>query len=134
MFKVGDKVRRVSGIDDLDLPKGLEATVKETCDGGYFRHYDAAGDLRYRHSDEYELVSAAPIGPVVTETVTKTRIVPGVYGRLVVQEDCDGYISVAILRTGQTVPSEEDFRSLTAPDLDAAAAVLSELAKGLRDA
>jgi len=124
MFKVGDRVRRVSGIDDLDLQKGLEATVKETCDGGFFRHYDAAGDLRYRHSDEYELVSVAPIGPVVTETVTKTRIVPGVYGVIQCGEPTNGDICVSFV--GKIYYS--------ADELDAAAAVLSALAKGLRDA
>ncbi len=120
MFKVGDKVRRSSGIDDLDLPKGFETTVVEVCDEGFFRHYDAAGDIRYRHSDEYELV--APTGPVVTETVTKTRIVPGVYDRVSVWERDDGLFGI-------------DFHvsTTTADELDAAAAVLSALAKGLRD-
>lgn len=135
MFKVGDTVRRVWG-QNAGTPIGYVGVIRGV-------HSDEQGVHEYRfdggawgyadwNGAKWELVTSAPIGPVVTETVTKTRIVPGVYGRLVVQEDCDGYISVAILRTGQTVPSEEDFRSLTAPDLDAAAAVLSALAKGLR--
>lgn len=70
-----------------------------------------------------DLIAEWTDGPVVTETVTKTRIVPGVYdGVEVVASQSQGVIGVYMART------------YTPDELDAAAAVLSALAKGLRDA
>lgn len=70
-----------------------------------------------------DLIAEWTDGPIVTETVTKTRIVPGVYdGVEVVASQYEGVIGIHMART------------YTPDQLDAAAAVLSALAKGLRDA
>jgi len=63
-----------------------------------------------------------PTGPVVTETVTKTRIVPGVWDSVWVSYEHDERLTVQYM-----------IEKPSADQLDAAAAVLSALAKGLRD-
>lgn len=124
MFKVGDKVRRISGIN-AGTPVGFEGVIREV-------DRDEGGDISYRfdggawgYADwsgaKWEL--AAPIGPVVTETVTKTRIVPGLYAGVYVDGTEFSKFSVSFL-----------IGTPSADQLDAVAAVLSELAKGLRDA
>lgn len=127
MFKVGDKVRRISG-SNRTTPLGFEGVIREvrrdpgddleySFDGGAWGYHETCGQVRF------ELVQ--PVGPVVTETVTKTRIVPGVYGRVQVVTYVNSDRMDLALLPGRTFTPDE---------LDAAAAVLSELAKGLRDA
>lgn len=125
MFNVGDKVRRVSG-GNRTTPIGFEGVIREI-------RRDPGDDYEYRFDDgawgyamtlgveRWELV--APTGPVVTETVTKTRIVPGVYDGVYVDGTDWTKFSVQLL-----------IGTPSADQLDAAAAVLSALAKGLRDA
>ena len=121
MFKVGDKVRRTYG-SSFGQSKGYEGVV-DHISAGWLHFADGTRGLINR----FELVQ--PVGPVVTETVTKTRIVPGVYdGVKVVEVDDDGFVSIEIV-DGNDCP-----RWMDADQLDAAAAVLSALAKGLRDA
>lgn len=82
--------------------------------------YRANGTSRYNPA----LVAEWTDGPVVTETVTKTRIVPGVYDWVTVGESAEpAWARVSM-----------EGALLDADQLDAAAAVLSALAKGLRDA
>lgn len=116
MFKVGDKVRRTYG-HCKGQTVGYEGVISGIGDDRlYFP------DGTWGLADRFELVQ--PVGPVVTETVTKTRIVPGVYDRVHV--------------TDSTVTVFVDYgafgKLIAADQLDAAAAVLSALAKGLRDA
>lgn len=97
-------------------------------------YYSCAGESWYTHGRNIDNGTEKPIdliepwveqptGPVVTETVTKTRIVPGVYDGVTVEESRDTqYVRVRMVGP------------YTADELDAAAAVLSALAKGLRDA
>lgn len=80
----------------------------------------SAHDHSLRPSD---LVAEWTDGPVVTETVTKTRIVPGVYGAVTVGA-YDNKSVVAYI--GMTF--------YNADELDAAAAILTQLAEGLRNA
>lgn len=75
------------------------------------------------HIPSEDLIAEWPTGPVVTETVTKTRIVPGVYEHVTVDDHPEAGFMIGL--------SENNY---TADELDAAAAVLSALAKGLRDA
>lgn len=115
MFKVGDKV------ESIPCPDAGVGVVTEVCDNGDIRVTYPTWYGKCRDTPSaLRLVQAA--GPVVTETVTKTRIVPGVYDRVSVWERDDGLFGI-------------DFHVSSAnPDeLDAAAAVLSALAKGLRD-
>lgn len=135
MFKVGDKVRRVSGTNST-TPKGFEGVIREI-------RRDQDDDYEYRFDDgawgyamtlgvaRWELV--APTGPVVTETVTKTRIVPGVYDRMRVDNTGKtGEVVIGLVHKDRVV--SPFMTVLTADELDAAAAILSALAKGLRDA
>lgn len=106
-------------------------------------YYACAGESWYTHGrnidngteKSIDLVARWQDGPVVTETVTKTRIVPGTYGRLAVNLTYATEPSVGIKlvdRNGKELGV--DGAGMTADELDAAAAVLSALAKGLRDA
>lgn len=121
MFKVGDKVRRVSG-RSFGNQIGYEGVISRI-DGTWLHFPDGTRGMSHR----FELV--APTGPVVTETVTKTRIVPGVYGSVTVLSDINGDSVQVLLSNGADLKTW-----YTADELDAAAAVLSALAKGLRDA
>jgi len=119
MFKVGDKV------ESIPCPDAGVGVVTEVCDNGDIRVTFPTWFGKCRDAPSaLRLVSPAPTGPVVTETVTKTRIVPGVYGQVVVGAHMTpGWVDIRWRTPGTT-----------ADELDAAAAVLSALAKGLRDA
>jgi hypothetical protein len=115
MLKVGDKV------ESIPVPEAGVGVVTEVCKDGDIRvtfptWYGKCGE----RESTLRLVQSA--GPVVTETVTKTRIVPGVYAGVHVGDPTDTTVAIRL-------PSR-----MTADELDAAAAVLSALAKGLRDA
>ena len=116
MFKVGETVRRFKGVND-GKSAGHVATILEIehlpddSEGPWLTFTD--GTEGYATSFE-----RLPTGPVVTET----RIVPGVY---------DGVeVSITLDKCARIKMSGP----FTADELDAAAAVLSALAKGLRDA
>ena len=104
----------------------------ETDGGKYDRFIGTRWAWRYDGSfqeddpgeHDLDLIAEWTGGPVVTETVTKTRIVPGVYGCIQVGEPTNGDVCVSFVGKIYYTPDE----------LDAAAAVLSALAKGLRDA
>ena len=108
--------RKYLGQDAFEVP-GPHPSV-HLADGTYSGRNDTGLDLIAEWTD----------GPVVTETVTKTRIVPGVYGKVSVGEiDVDHenkFVKVQLIGSVW----------INADELDAAAAVLSALAKGLRDA
>lgn len=72
-----------------------------------------------------EWPDTATTGP--TRTVTRTEIVPGVYGRVSVKKVMPGHDPSKTVNVA--IPSAH----LTADELDAAAAVLTELAKAVRD-
>lgn len=139
MFKVGDRVRRVSGTN-TSTPLGFEGVITALegahVHGGRDAEYvfDSRWGYAYNEggSSNWELVQT---GPVVTETVTKTRIVSGRYGRIEVraiystQHETNGVGVAFLARDGGGVA----VAALNADELDAAAAVLTALAKGLRD-
>lgn len=97
---------------------------------GYYTHgrLDETGNESPR-----DLVAIWQDGPVVTETVTKTRIVPGVYDRIRVFDGGYGNEAIGVELFNRLGTSSRNL-VFTADELDAAAAVLSALAKGLRDA
>lgn len=75
----------------------------------------------------------APTGPVieVTETVTRSQIVPGVHGGVEVRHaPAKGYVNIAIWRKGRSAEPV----TMNADQLEAAAKVLTELAKAVRNA
>lgn len=117
-FKVGDKVRRVTG-RSLNDAHGVGFVGQILSIKGDFSPILEFTDGSAGFADQYELVSE---GPVRTETVTKRRIVPGVYGRLRVFEGVEG---IAYELTGDCY--------LTATELDDLAMVASQLAEALRD-
>lgn len=136
-FKVGDKVRV------LDVPTvedgrrewiGKELTLQRPDIGGKGWEVPAWSveepDCYYRFR-ESEMVLA---GPIRTETVTVRRLEPGVYGRLWVGGDIEGYASVAftpMLSDDDWSPSEGQSRSLSAPELRELARVALEIAEYL---
>lgn len=89
-------------------------------DGRYWRE-DGTANV----DAQFDLVAEWPTGPVVTETVTKTRIVPGTYDRITVNDEGKAGM------VGLWLNNDHEYN---ADELDAAAGVLSALAKGLRDA
>lgn len=120
-FKNGDSVRRIKG-ENPGQYEGYEGVIEsigpETYRGDQWLNFP---DGTRGFSRSFELVQ--PTGPVVIETVTKTRIVPGTYDGVTVWENPRGKIEINF-HLGDPTPDQ----------LDAAAAVLSALAKGLRDA
>jgi len=74
--------------------------------------------------DPSDIIAEWVDGPVIVETVTTTRIVPGTYDRVRV----DAVMPDKTLRLAMS-GSDEWY---TADELDAAAVVLTELAKALR--
>lgn len=129
-FKKGDKIRRISG-ENSTTPIGFEGEIsKVNWDENEWEYLFVGGGWGYERGPEglnWALVEQ-PTGPVVTETVTKTRIVPGTYGKVSVGEiDVDHenkFVKVQLIGSVW----------INADELDAAAAVLSALARGLRDA
>lgn len=80
-FKVGDKVRRVSN-GAAWAPIGYETVL--TGKDGNLTYTDKNGGVSVNfYHDMWELVHTAAItSPITTETITRNRVVPGVYGRL----------------------------------------------------
>lgn len=128
-FKVGDRVRFVGkyrGSDDFTPGKEYEV-------GGKYHNAEITGVLADDRGEQngwkneyFELVS--PTGPVVEETVTVRRIVPGVYGRL--------NIGPGMLKSPTVLMGVEDGiytrqTHWTVAELRAAAAVLTQLADAL---
>jgi hypothetical protein len=112
----GRKVGPIRKRSDVDYPWIIDGVSTYKDDGSDCRYEDCV----------YHLIAEWTDGPVVTETVTKTRIVPGVYGPAVeVNEWHEDTRKVVLTFHGRVYDADQ---------LDAAAAVLSALAKGLRDA
>lgn len=83
--------------------------------------------------DSGDLIAEWTDGPVRTETVTKRRIVPGVYGRLKVTEGATrSRVGVGIV--GPSLDDGVTVWSLNAEELDSIAMVASQLAEALRHA
>lgn len=120
LFKVGDKVRRTFGHNSWHQ-EGYEGVVS-AIRGDELVFPDGTWGL----AERFTLVS--PIGPVVTETVTKTRIVPGVYGVVQVLSERNGATVQVLLCNTKDVKTW-----YTAEELKAAAAVLIQLAGALEE-
>lgn len=114
--KVGPVTRKISTF----IPPGFYYITPQEPQGYY------ASGHRFDNGTETprDLVAIWQDGPVVTETVTKTRIVPGVYDRITVNDAGKAGMVGLWLNNGHYFSADQ---------LDAAAAVLSALAKGLRD-
>lgn len=131
MFKVGDKIKYIGLNDSPYFTTGsiYEIVGESGPDMWYITDNEGMNSNGgnghcWPKRDLHEFFRPMPVGPVVTETVTKTRIVPGVYDGVRVKiNPTPGKVFVYIHET-----------LLDADQLDAAAAVLSALAKGLRDA
>lgn len=133
-FKVGDKIRRCSKAVH-GSPIGFETVVIEPQLGtghGRVWYTDKYGIEVHGDAGAFELIQD---GPVRTETVR--RLGPGVYGRLWIDEDCDGYVTVALVpkfpEEGWS-PSMAEQRSFSAPELRELARVAHEIAEYLEDA
>lgn len=148
MFKVGDRVEYTGLNDSLYFTNGRVYEV--VGEGGPDMWYitdnegmdsnDGRGHA-WPKRDFHE--SFRLVGPVRTETVTKRRIVPGVYGRLKVRQvrEVGDYnklevptelaVEVAIMPWGHGC--EPHFYDLNAEELDSLAMVASQLAEALRD-
>ena len=132
-FKVGDRVRRISGSNST-TPLGFEGVIREVrhpnddpeyrFDDGAWGYDATLGEVRW------ELVS--PVGPVRTVTRTVTEVVAGSYGRVRVGRvvnipDCTNPdVPPAVV-----VSLAMDDAEYSASELKAAAAVLLELAGAL---
>jgi hypothetical protein len=90
--------------------------------GAYRWWWNAEGESQF--GDVNTIVAEWTDSPV--RTVTRLEVVPGVYGRVYVDER--GGVAFT---NGMTVWKSGD--QLTADELEAAAAVLTELAKAVRD-
>jgi hypothetical protein len=109
MFPTGD-------FDDKWTARSTGIDLPHWHDNG--SHY--SGSIR-----DTDLIAEWQDGPVVTETVK--RIVPGVYGALGVGTVENGTVRVGFERMASV------YLPLTAPELRAAAAVLTQLADALED-
>jgi hypothetical protein len=129
-FKVGDRVRALKS-ERGAFTQGEEYTVggKYHAENGFRAGVvrDDAGVENGWSDHNFELVS--PTGPVVTETVK--RIVPGVYGRVVISPHAE----TSVTHVGVTFEPiiGHGYAALSAPELRAAAAVLTQLADALED-
>lgn len=121
-FNVGDTVIRHTGRNGKSVV-GHIATIEQITpsskpDDRWLTFTDGC--------DGYESsFTLVPPSPVRTETITRSVIVPGVYGRLFVMTEGGGNPFIAI---------ENPAGALNADELDAAALVLTQLAAAVRDA
>lgn len=90
-------------------------------DGKYIGH-DRDLDIVAEWTDE---------GPIVTETVTVRRLEPGVYGRLSIDHDAPGYVSIGLTDPKGTGVEEGHRRSFNSAQLRDLARVATELAEYL---
>lgn len=97
--------------------------------------FDPDGKLAgFNDPDCEDLVSPwldAPSGPIRTETVTTRRIEPGVYGRLSIDHDAPGYVSIGLTDPKGTGVEEGHRRSFNSAQLRELARVATELAEYL---
>lgn len=100
---------------------GQEYEVCHEADGTYLDGGNNPSDLIAEWVED---------GPVRTETVTKRRIVPGVYGRIRIWADSPA----GMVRWSITGQSGVNCHDMTATELDDLAMVASQLAEALRDA
>lgn len=116
-FNVGDKVKSL--VNEADVRKGAVYQIVFLDDEGVIWVNDDKGDRWYLSKDEY--VSVDDSGPI--RTVTHRQIVPGVYGKVCVNEKGDGtgldYI--------QMLPS------IDATELREAAHILNQIAEVLEE-
>ena len=121
-FKVGDRVRRTSNFSQSlgEFFQGSEFKVAVFNDNG-----GIIDPLGYSHGPEYlELVTGLPV-----RTVTRTEIVPGHYGRVVVGPHLAGRSRIDVSMTNP--PGDPE--SLDAAELRAAARVFISLAEALEE-
>lgn len=120
MFKVGDVVERITG-HYKGMKKGDRAKIT------HVRLLDESLELEGYGSGhaQYSFKLAETEGPVITTIIpatTVTKIVPGVYDK----------VRTGLVKGGQLALAMPD-TWYTADELEAAAATLTVLAKGLRD-
>lgn len=126
-LKVGDRVEYV-GVSSPSFTRGKIYTV-----GGKFHEYmgnvgvevDDEGDQNGQKVSYFRL---APNSPVRTETITRTVIEPGVYGRLWVDNADTGTVWVNLVTVGGNFTNRT---TLNATELRELARIATELADGL---
>lgn len=117
-FKVGDMARNVSD-RDRSLTIGKEYTVTGVDRAGKIEFLDDEGDHRTRLPEGFEPFPALPV-----RTRTVTEIVPGTYGRILINDPGDG---LAFIR----MHMDDNGHNYTAAELRAAARVFVSLAEAL---
>jgi hypothetical protein len=134
-YKSGQKVRilDVESLSDRCAWSGKEVTLatQDTWDEPAWSVKEPDCCYRFRESE------MALAGPVRTETITRTVIEPGVYGRLYVEEskytfDTQKQVGVSFVR--RDTPHREDLHAgflMTATELRELARIATELAEGL---
>lgn len=129
LFKVGDKVRRISG-ENVTTPIGFEGVIRKIQRGpydGYVYHFDdgACGYGITQGVERWEL--AIPVGPVRT----RKEIVDGFYGHVEVGTVINdplgprAMVFIGVRHSGGVLLNSDELR--------AAAAVLIELAEALEE-
>lgn len=103
---------------------GQEYEVCHEADGTYLDGGNNPSDLIAEWVED---------GPVRTETVTKRRIVPGVYGPVRVEVQASSEFPVRLAFVGKLSGNDIKGRGLTADELDALADTARQLAEALRD-
>ncbi len=125
-FKSGDIA--IWNSHDSWFTEGEKYILREVRLDGTVSVYDNEGDLRDRLLCEFLPVTQSH-GPIKTET--RRVLKPGVYGRLEVDSDTNGYIYMKL--TGDNEPlSDSNGFSLSASDLDNLSLIASQLAEFLR--
>lgn len=90
-----------------------------------------------RPEDDYTAEKFGPIisawseGPV--RTVTRREVAPGVYGRVAVETDVSGFVSICLTEPRGGSYKESHARSFTASDLRSAAMIFSQIAEAMDD-
>lgn len=130
------------GVKHTAITEGKVYELTKDMDG--YNFVDDDGDERWvnfrdnTHCERFELMPAVSDGPVRTETVTKRRIVPGVYGRVQVNgtNPLDPkQVDLGFVYRGAATGEDKTSlgHCLTATELDELAMVASQLAEALRD-
>lgn len=122
--KVGPAILRTRDQDGWSVARGHPWA----CGTGFMHYPD--GTCAYTKAPHLDLISewGDTTGPVVEETVTAHRIVPGVYGRL---DIAPGMLKSPTVLMGIEDGIDTQLTHWTASELRAAAAVLSQLADAL---
>lgn len=125
-YKVGQTVEITTDAWDNGWGKGSHIVLTSRNGEGWW-----FGTNRYCATGLFQESKIRPVseGPVRTETVTKRRIVPGVYGRIRIWADSPS----GMVRWSVTGQSGVNCHDMTATELDDLAMVASQLAEALRD-